>query len=395
MIAARSKLDTATVAYKTQLGLAAKGLQAEYEIARDTERSLGQFERSARGTMQGLDRKTYRLRELERDVETNRQLYDTFLSRFKETDLSGSFEAFTARVTDPAVVPRYAYKPDKAKIVALASVGGLMLGMLLAALMALLSDSIRTGEEVERVTGRPLLGALPAVPELRTEKATPYLILQEPKSTYAEGIRSVRTAVLLADLDKNKRKIVVTSAAPREGKTTLAINLAMSHSQVERTLLLDGDLRRPAVGKRCGVRDNAPGLVDVLAGAKPLEQCIYRYEEGNIHVLPVGRAPNSGEILTSARFRELLAVLGSHYDRIIVDSAPCHAVSDTFLLARNCDGVILAVKPEITTRRQLRSMVRHFDQINTPVLGTVVSQIDLRKHGRSYGSYYVEYGYYT
>ncbi|HXG29213.1 MAG TPA: polysaccharide biosynthesis tyrosine autokinase [Nevskiales bacterium] len=395
MIAARARLDAATSAYRTQLITAAKGVKAEYEIARESERLLTQFETGARGTIRGLDRKQYQLRALERDVETNRQLYDMFLARFKETDLTGQYEVLNARVVDPAVPPQRPFKPKKRKIVFLSTLAGLLLGLLLAGLSALLSDMVRSGEELESLTGTPVLGVLPLL-GAGARKDLPNQMLHAPRSGFAEGIRSIRTGVLLSDLDVKKKRLVVTSSAPEEGKTTIAINLAVALGQIEKVLLLEGDLRRPSIAAKCGIKDKSPGMIEWLSNAKPLEECIYRHAEANIDILPVGKVPpNPAEILASGRFHKLVELLMDRYDRIIIDSAPCHAVSDTVLLAQNSDGMIFVVQADVTGKRLIRSAIKHLRHARVPIVGSVVNQIDLKRHGHYYASYYYNYGYYA
>jgi polysaccharide biosynthesis transport protein len=395
MIAARARFEAATAAYHTQLITAARGVKAEYEIARESERLLTQYETGARSTIRGLDRKQYQLRALERDVESNRQLYDMFLARFKETDLTGQYEVLTARVVDPAVPPQRPFKPKKRKIVFLAMVGGLILGLLLAGLSALLSDMVRSGEELESLVGTPVLGVLPLL-GAAARRDLPNQMLHQPRSGFAEGIRSVRTGVLLSDLDVKKKRLVVTSSVPEEGKTTIAINLAVALGQIEKVLLLEGDLRRPSIAAKCGIKDKSPGMIEWLSNAKSLEECIYRHSEANIDILPVGKAPpNPAEILASGRFHKLVELLMDRYDRIIIDSAPCHAVSDTVLLAQNCDGMIFVVQADVTGKRLIRSAIKHLRHARVPIVGSVVNQIDLKRHGHYYASYYYNYGYYA
>lgn len=397
MISARARLDAAIAAYHTQLVTAASGMKAEYEIARENERALGQFEQSARGTIQGLDRKQYQLRALERDVETNRQLYDMFLERFKETDLTGSYETLAARVVDPAVPPREPFKPEKGKIVLLAMIGGIFLGLLLASLSVVLSDTIRSSEEIEFITGLPMLGVLPLVTGFGSSKQLSLQLMQQPKSGFAEGVRSIRTGVVLSDLDKKRKRLIVTSCVPEEGKTTLAMNLAFAHGEIEKVLLLEGDLRRPSVAKKCGLaRNGFAGLTEALSGTANLTDCIYRLEEGNIDILPIGQLPpNPAEILTSDRFRQLIELLTTKYDRIIIDSAPCHAVSDTYLLAQHCDAMIFLIKADSTGRRMIKNAMQHLKHAQIPLLGTVINQVDMKRHGHDFGGYYYDYGYYA
>lgn len=395
MIAARAALDEATAAYHRQLQTAAQGVKAEYEVARETERQLSQIEQGARGQIQSLDRKEYEISTLERDVETNRELYNLFLTRFKETDPTGGgdYQAFNARVVDPAIVPDKPFKPNKPKFLLLAAIGGLFLGLLAAVLRYLLSDTIDSSQELEQLTGLPILGVLPVLESIKPGKIS--TVLDQPKSSFSEGMRSIRTGLVLSDLDQKKKRLIVTSSAPQEGKTTVALNLAVTLGQMERVLVIDCDLRRPMLGKLIGLTSAKPGLTELLSELVKPENCIHRYEAGNIDVLPVGKLPpNPGEILASQRFRKLIEVLSARYDRIVFDSAPCQAVSDTLLLAQNADAVLFVVKSEKTTRGLVRHSIRQLRHARAPLIGAVVNYVDLERHARYYDSYYYAYRYY-
>ncbi len=393
MIAARAGLDAATTAYQQELRNAAHGVKAEYEIARETERQLSQYEAGARGQIQSLDRKEYELSSLERDVQANRELYNLFMTRFKETDTTGEFETLNARVVDPAAVPDRPFKPRKKRALFLAVLGGLFLGLFATLLRHLLSDTIASSHELEQLTGLSILGVLPELGNLKLGKSS--AVLDQPKSSFSEGMRSIRTGMVLSDLDQKKKRVIVTSSAPQEGKTTVALNLAIVLGQMERVLLVDGDLRRPGIGKQIGLNSGKPGLTELLSELAKPENCIYRYEQGNIDVMPVGKLPpNPGEILASKRFHKLIGILSARYDRIVFDSAPCQAVSDTLLLAQNADAVIFVVKSEKTTRGLVRHSIRQLRHARAPLIGAVINSVDMERHARYYDSYYYAYRYY-
>jgi capsular exopolysaccharide synthesis family protein len=227
-------------------------------------------------------------------------------------------------------------------------------------------------------------------------KDLPNQMIHSPKSGFAEGIRSIRTGILLSDIDTKKKRLVVTSSVPGEGKTTLSINLSLTLGQVEKVLLLEGDLRRPSVAAKCGIEGKVLGLTDWLSGEAPLENCMYRHVEGNIDILPVGKVPpNPAEILASGRFHKLMDLLAEKYDRIVIDSAPCHAVSDTVLLSQHCDGLIFLVQADSTSKRMIRSAIKHLRHAQVPIIGTVVNEVDVKRKGHYYAAYYYDYGYYA
>lgn len=390
MLSALAALDVAQKAYSQQLQAAADALKADYEIATKTEQSLSSYEQGTRDQLRSLDRREYELGVLERNVKTNRELYELFLTRMKETDNAGSYQEVNARVVDPAMPATKPFSPKIGKILAIAVLLGAMLGVALALALYFLSDVVTSSQDLEALSGLSVLSALPIVPSRKTASG----LVTQTKGAFAEGVRSIHTSLLLAEVDARRKRVLVTSSMPSEGKTTVAINLATMLGQLERVLLVDLDLRRPSVGKALGLNKRS-GLIDLLMGTANLEGAIHRYEAGNIDVLPVAKAPpNPAELLVSDRFRELLEMLATRYDRIIFDTAPCQAVSDTRLLAPMADSVIFVVKAETTGRRVVMNALRGLQHARARILGAVVNQVDMKRHGKDYGGEYYGYRYY-
>lgn len=393
MATAKAALDSAIVSYHGQLLIAAQGVKTGYEVSSETERQLSIQNAGVRDQVRGLDRKQSQLDALQRDVATNRDLYNLFLTRFKETETSGNYQELVARVIDPAVIPSKPFKPQKSKILLWALIIGFVLGVLTALLRHLLSDTIVSAEEMELLSGLQVLAALP---QFDTKQASSMQFVSEPKTGFSEGIRSIRTGLLLADLSHKRKKVVVTSSAPKEGKTTISCNLAMAMGQSEKVLLIDCDLRRASVSKALGMADKVPGLTEYLSGAASIEKCIHRLEAGKIDVLPVGQIPpNPGEVLASQKFHLLIESFATQYDRIIFDSAPCQAVSDTLLLVQHVDAVVFVVKAESTTRNLIKSSVRQLRYARAPLAGAIINVVDMKKHSKRSGNYYYDYRYYA
>lgn len=393
MATAKAALDSAIASFHSQLLIAAEGVKTGYEVAAETERQLSIQDQGVRNQVRGLDRKQAQLDALQRDVSTNRDLYNLFLTRFKETETAGNYQEVVARVIDPAVVPPKSFKPQKKKIMLWGLAIGFALGIFSALLRHLLSDTIVSAEEMELLTGLQVLSALP---EFEDSANGSTQFVTEPKTGFSEGLRSIRTGLLLADLSHKRKKIVVTSSAPKEGKTTISCNLAMAFGQMERVLLIDCDLRRASVSRSLGMTDKLPGLTEYLSGTASLDKCIHRIESGKIDVLPVGQIPpNPGEVLASQKFHLLIESFAAQYDRIIFDSAPCQAVSDTLLLVQHVDAVIFVVKAETTTRNLIKNSVRQLRQARAPLVGAVINAVNMKKHSKRYGTYYYDYRYYA
>jgi succinoglycan biosynthesis transport protein ExoP len=396
MAAAQAKYDTALAAFNEQLRIAAAGVKTQYEIALENEKSMEQQVASSRAQLQNLDRKDYALSVLLRDVTSNRELYDTFLARFKETNTSGSFESMDARVVDPAVVPTTPVKPDKKKVVLIAGVGGLLLGLLLALLRHLLSEEVHSADELETLTRLPVYGVLPLVAKpLIGQSNMARVYLEKPKSPFGEGVRSVRAALQLSDVDKRFKRVMITSSVPKEGKSSVASTLALSFGAIERVCLVDCDLRIPSVGKIFDFPVSAKGVTDIVLGQATLDQCLLHYEPGGIYVLPAGSmVPNPSELLNLPAFIQMVADLSERFDRVLFDSPPCQAASDTSLLTHHVHAVLFVVKSEATSRRAIKNSLKALQYAQAPLLGNIVNQVDTRRNPYYLDGYYYAYDYY-
>lgn len=394
MASAQARLDGARNAYNEQLRIAAQGVKAEYEIAETTERSLNGVVGGARAQIKNLDKKQYALGVLEREVSTNKELYNMFLTRFKQTDTVNNYEDLPARVIDEAKVPRARYSPSLTRYGLVGLAVGLIAGLLLTLLRHFMSEEIRSAEELEALSQAPVLGVLPLVPKAdRKELAT--IFLGKPKSTFVEGIRSVRTAIQLSDVDKKFKRVLVTSSIPQEGKSVFAGSLALSFAAMEQTLLIDADLRKPTVASSFGLPPRAPGMTELLAGQAKLEECLYLHQASGLFILPAGKTvPNPAEVLASNMFKGLMDDLSKRFNRIIVDSPPCQAAADALLLSSEVDRVIFLVKAEGTSRRTIKSSLKLLRNVGAPLLGCLVDQVDARKNTNFPNAYYYAAGYY-
>jgi capsular exopolysaccharide synthesis family protein len=396
-IAAQARYDAARRAYFTQLQIRADGIRSNYELAAKTEAELSSAVNRSTSRIQNLDRKDYDLKVLQRDVDSNRELYDTFLKRYKETQATADLELGSARIIDRATPPMSPTWPRSNLIVIGAAVLGLFLGCGLFLLLSILDDSVTTSEQMEALTGVPILCALPRVAgRLAQADKLARLEVDDPKSIFAEGIRTLRTSVLLHDRKgKSIRKIMVCSSVPEEGKTSVASNLALVLSERERVLLIDADLRKPRLASVFKLKPDAPGLTQVLTGEATIDQAIVALEGQQLDVMIAGsRRDNPQILLASEAFAELLNTLSAHYDRIVFDTSPCQLVSDALLFARSMDAAIVLARCDSTPRKIVASTTRLLRQADAPVIGCVLNRVDRRRGGTSEGGYYYRYGYY-
>lgn len=395
MIAARSELNAATANLRSQVEQVVASIEREYQLATANERSLQSSFNQNKEEIQDIKRKEFKLRELQREVDGNRSLYDTFMTRLKETSATSDFEAVNARIVDPAVVPDSPVKPKKKLVVAIAGLLAMMAGVGMVLLLEFLNNTFKSTEDVETRLNLPVLGILPLLKGKERRDIASMFTKDEDRS-FTESIRTIRTGVVLSGLDNPHKVLVVTSSVPGEGKSSVAANLAFAMGQMEKVLLIDADMRRPTVAKSFDFPVGTPGLANLVAGTARLEDCIKELD-GNLSVIPAGTVPpNPLELLSSQRFAKALEVLEQRFDRIVIDSPPTQAVSDALVLSTHANAVIYVIKSESTAIPLAKRGVGQLLQNNAPVTGVVLNQVDIKKaqkQGYSYGGYYDYYGY--
>ena len=282
-------------------------------------------------------------------------------------------------------------------IVGLAGVLSVIVGVLIALLRAALDNTIRVAEELEAKLGQSVLGVVPFEKDLDESFNAARLYLDKTHNSFSEAIRSLRTSVVLSGLDKPHKITVVTSSLPGEGKTTVSSNLALALGQMEKVILIDADMRRPSLATEYGLPKGSTGLSELVAGTSKSGDCIYHMEKLGIDLIPAGSVPpNPLDLLSSKRFEELLNQLSGRYDRVIIDSAPTQAVSDSMVLSRHCDALIYVVKSDATAATIAKNGLERLGKVGAPIIGAVLNQFDAdtaQKYGYyGYGS--SRYGYY-
>ncbi|GAB4057299.1 GumC family protein [Uliginosibacterium sediminicola] len=400
MVQAMSELKAARENLNRQMQAVVSSLTHEYETARSTEKALDNALNAARGTIQNVNRQEFELGVLDREVQSNKQLYDMFMSRAKETNVGNDLQSSVARIVDPAVVANNPVKPKKQQIIVIAMILGLFAGVMISLLLDKLDNTINGTEDAERRLSQPVLSALPELSDEEAKNAITAFI-DSPDSQLAESIRTARTGVLLSDIDLTHRVLLITSSMPGEGKTTVSTNLAMAHAQTRKTLLIDLDMRRPQIGKRLGMPLSAKGISSLVSGASALGECIYTMPGSTLSVMPAGDLPpNPLELLLSQKFKETLAWLRDQYEVIIIDSPPVELVSDALVIAPMVNRVVFVVRAMKTPYPLARKGILRVQRSGGRMLGVVLNHLDFKKSQRYYGSYsgygiddYESYGY--
>jgi capsular exopolysaccharide synthesis family protein len=294
----------------------------------------------------------------------------------------------TARVTNEATLATQPSSPRTVLNLVTAALLGLVLGVGLAVARDVLDRTVRSLDNVQEVTSKPVLASVGFDPGM---KKHPLLTDLGAFAARTEAFRLLRTNLQFLDLDSRPRSLVITSAVPGEGKTATATNLAVALAQAgRRVLLVDGDLRRPRVAGLLDL-DGAVGLTTVLVGSASLEDAIQVHEASGLHFLASGaKPPNPTEILQSRVTHDLMARLRAEYDMVIVDVPPLLPVADAAVLATAVDGVLIVARHGKTTRDQLREAAGRIDSVGGRLFGIVINMIPRRAADSYYYYYYQE-----
>jgi capsular exopolysaccharide synthesis family protein len=401
MIAAQAELRAAQENLERQVRVVIASIQKEYEAARANEAATERALTRAKADVQSLNRKEFQLASLEREVSTNRQLYDLFMQRSKETNVSSELQSAVARVIDPAVVPTSPSGPNKRRIVLIAVFAALLVGMALAVLIERLDNTVKTSHETEAKLELPTIGVVHKT-KVKRDQHIERLFLEDTASAFAEDIRTLRSGVLLSALDSPQKTVLVTSALPGEGKSTVAANLAFALSHVKKTLLIDADMRRPQMGHVLGAPPHTPGLSNLVAEDLEPGRCVFTVQGSDLCVLTSGRIPaNPLELLSAHRFVEVLEKLKGLFEAIVIDSAPVQMVSDPLVISQVASAVLYVVRADDTPYPVARQGIRRLQRVNAHILGVVLNQLDVAKAEKYYGEYsgygsryYRKHGYY-
>jgi capsular exopolysaccharide synthesis family protein len=293
------------------------------------------------------------------------------------------------RIIERAEVPGGPISPNPKRNYQLAVLLGLALGIGMALLLEHLDNTVKTPDDVKEELGLPFLGMVP----LAEGRA---VLRQSQREGVSSGVkeayRLLRTNLIFSSAERTGRVLVVSSASPGEGKTTTVANIAISLAQNgARVLAVDGDLRRPTLHQHFAIH-KTPGLSDLIVGKCQPSDSVQITRFQGLHVLPCGYIPpNPAELLGSRNMTEVMAALRSHYDWVLIDSAPILGMADTPVLSAAADGVALVVSAESTTRPAILRAVDQIQTVGGRLLGVILNRVNLERNSYYYGQYYGEY----
>jgi len=414
MVQMRSQIAQYDRSIKSEIAKLGMRAKNDYLTSKQTEDKLHvEFERQI-GQANKLNDSAIKYTIMKHEVDSSRALYDDLLSKLKEAGVLAGLRSTNILVVDPARQPAGPVRPSYPLNLGLGVMFGLVVGVSGAFVLESLDDTIRTPEQVESISDMPTLGIIPLVNaagavlggiryggKKKRDELSEVLrtsVIGDPSSQLAESFRSLRTSLLLSNVDAPPHVLLVTSALPGEGKTMISLNIAaVLAQQGSRVLLLDGDMRRPTIHTRVRMK-NTVGLSSVLAqgGAPAWEP---QDSQPNLFVLPSGiRPPQPAELLGSARMKEFLASCREEFDYVVIDSPPVLAVTDAVVLSQVADATILVVRSGRTTKQSLMRVRDVLKRSNVRMAGVLVNGVnfnseDYRHYYGYYGSEYGE-GYY-
>lgn len=414
MIQLKSRIDKLEKFIKEQRRQIVNGLKAKADAAREEEAHLKKELEMQTSQAFELSKRQVQYNVLNRELQTSRDLLQQVLRQSKETSLAVESNGSSVAVIDEAVVPSYPSFPKK-RLTVLASVaGGLMLGVLLAFFLNHVDNTVRSPEDLQTFVSLATLGAVPSfdlnrsllwsaegytatkqVLDKRSPVPSSHLVfMTSPASVASEAYRTIRTGIMLSRAGEPPRTILVSSAQSGEGKTTSAVNLAASLASTGgRVLLVEGDLRRPSVHRQFDMESHTPGLTELLTGQAGLEEVLIESRVKNLSLLLSGAIPpNPAELLGSKEMALLCDELSVSYDYVIIDSPPVLPVTDSLILSRKVDGVIMVVRSGETPGKAVREAVRRLEGVGARFLGVILNDVNMQSGDyQYYGGYYQSY----
>lgn len=390
MIELQSQRKTVQDNINDEVDRVVKNSDNEVAIARARVQSLAASLSQLEGKSTDESRDRVRLSELETTAASTRALYESFVEKFKQTEGQDDVQAPDARVISVAQVPMLASSPNKTRSLQLAGIGGLVLGFFFAFLIEKLDSGFRTAAQVEALLRVPVLTSVPEVGGLLGKSGKLIdQVIDKPTSGFVESLRGIQVGLVLSNVDRRPKVVLVTSALPAEGKTTIAVGLARLAARAgQKVVLVDGDIRRPGVAKSFGMAVTKNDLVDLLTGTAQLTDVLRKDRATDLILLTTRKlASTASDLLGSQAMEGLIATLKDSFDLVIIDSAPVLPVNDSRILAGLADAIVFAVRWEKTPRAAVQQAVQALSAVGASIAGLVLT----RAHARRFQ--YYSYGY--
>lgn len=398
LIKARAEVADVQAQIAQEVDQIVSNLRNQFEVAEERERALSASLTSLKGKQVIAQEAAVRLRELEREAATSRQIFEAFLTRYKQAAETQDLQVPDARIVEQADVPLTVTSPKRKQIAAFGAVLGLALGVGLAFLLEFASPGIGKPEDAENLLGAPHIASVPLLAAARDrlidEMQAARLVMANPSSAFTEAIRTARHEIDARRPSRSPRVVLVVSSLPNEGKTLVASNLA-HHLALggTRTLLVDADLRRSQLSQQLGLSGNV-GLMDAIARGWPLEKVIVSDRLSGLAVLSAGgnspAAISPAEALDAPGLGQRIARLKTYFDTIVIDVPPLLPVVDGRILADHADQIVFVTAWRRTPKQLARRSMRLLGVNAAKVAGVVINQVDPAAMATGYGYGYSE-----
>jgi capsular exopolysaccharide synthesis family protein len=423
MIELKSKLDSIKGELESEIRKAVDAAQSEYMMAADRVQRLNKMLEAQRIDVTRMNSDAILYNSLKIEVDSKQTLLNSLVVKQNETQVSerlSGLRTSNIKIVDPAIVPDIPVSPNMQRNLIVALLLGLILGLGLAFAADFLDNSVKGPEDLEKLTGLPSLGIIPHFSPNGLKKSGDYYSGYDsiygnnpgevegalakvsevelinhlfPKLSIAEDYRTIRTSILFSHADNAAKTITITSMSPQEGKSATLTNMAISFAQLgERVLAVDADLRKPRLHKIFQVR-NLAGLTGYLTGRSSLEEAVQKSAIANLWLLPSGpHPPNPAELLNSKKMKQLLTLVKTQYDIVLIDTPPVLAVIDPVIVSSMTDSTVLVIRTGKATRKPLLRTIEELKKAKAAVIGVIFNDAKSRKNG--FQSPYFQYEYY-
>lgn len=389
IIAIQAELDAVKVRIDNKAITISQSIVEDYFSIKEKVKATENRLKDAQASFLRLSRLDNKFSQLQRDVKTNKELYSSYLIRFKEADAMGTYKAnLYVRFIDRAATPKSQIAPRKK----LALIITFMLSMMLFALVVItrdfLKDTLNSQQKQANFADANIIAVLP---KYKVDRKQDGLFGNDIR--FAESINALRASILFHQVRKVPKIFAITSSVSGEGKSTVASYLARSFGEMEKVLLIEADLRLPTLAERMNLSVHRPGLSNLLANTHPIDQCLIRDTDYKLDILTSGITPaNPLVFLSMKRFKTLLQSFENYYDRIIIETPPVNVVSDALVISKLVESVLYVVDENKTKREQIRQGLKLLRQVNAPIEGIVVNQSRIKSSDSYKGKYYKNTG---
>jgi capsular exopolysaccharide synthesis family protein len=375
-------------------------IEIEYRESLSREAMLERAVQETKAEFDRLNARSFEYQALKREAEADKKLYEELSRKIKEAGINAGFQNSAIRIADQARPPVKPVFPNLRLNLALAFLFSTLGAVGIALTSDVLDNTLRDGEQVARTLRTEVIGFLPSVRGWRNRLGPVAVVKsaalvrvtdsEQAATGFDEAIRTLRNSILLSDFDRRMKSLLVTSAAPGEGKSTTAAHLALAHAeQGHRTLLIDGDLRRPSVHRRFNI-PGVLGLSNVLVSEVPWREALVKLERpAELHILPAGPPSRRASDLIGRGLVELLEEASLEYDMVVLDAPPMLGFAEPLQMATAVDGVLVVARAGETPRSAVASVIATLGRLRAKVVGLVLNEV----HSETSRSYYY-YGHY-